>query len=398
MNSSRRCLASSLAGVSHAPRPVLDRARSRPPARSSRHLATAVFGLLVVVSSVAVSSVAAGETAASAAQPAAVDQRFAELIWSVREARTVSRQEVLSRLAGTALVLIGETHDNPNHHRVQLQLIDALAARNREPLVAMEQFDRERQADLDRAREHSPGGSVPDARGVAAAAGFDFAGWSWPLYSPIIERALDRGWPVVGINLSRTQAVQIVRKGVEALAPEEVSRLALRTPLPPDVLLALRNDIEVGHCGLLPAQMVGAMVDAQRARDAVMAERLLLAVTGQGDRGSGSGHAPVTIAVLGRAHARLDRGVGMHMAARAPSLAMISIGLVEFDPSVAPGEGQAAGERQARAFAQADGQNDTSAGGSGRFAFDYLWFTPGIDREDPCVALTHDRTQSNRSR
>ncbi len=317
-------------------------------------------------------------------------------IWSVRDARPVSREELLAHLAQADLILLGETHDNVHHHRVQLGLMDALERSGRPPIVAMEQFDRERQADLDRARGARSSVPVLDARAVATAAGFDFEGWSWALYGPIIERSLARGWPLVAINLSRREAARVVREGLGALTPGEVMRLGLNDPLPADQLRAMRDDIETGHCGMLPPRWVEPMVDAQRARDAVMAERLLSILASAAQPGS-SASAPVGVAILGRGHARLDRGAGFNLVAHAPQRVVISIGLVESDsplsgtgaPERASGSG---GERRPIGeFPSIAAHNDASADSLPRSAFDYLWFTPGIERADPCLALVQDR-------
>jgi uncharacterized iron-regulated protein len=315
-------------------------------------------------------------------------------IWSVREARPVTREELVSRLVGADLVLLGETHDNAHHHRVQLELMDALERLGRQPIVAMEQFDRERQSDLDAARGEPASVSGPDARPVASAAGFDFDGWSWALYGPIIERALARGWPLVAINLSRRDATRVVREGFGAFSPAEVKRLALKDPMPDDLLRALRDDIEIGHCGLLPARAVASMVDAQRARDAVMAERLLDMMAASSVPGASA--ARLGVAVLGRGHARLDRGVGLYLAARAPHRAVISIGLLESDAQsigqgasgAAPGSGSSSLTGEFPALAA---HNDALVGIPGHAAFDYLWFTPAVERADPCLAFVQDR-------
>ncbi|WP_393937254.1 hypothetical protein [Piscinibacter sakaiensis] len=57
------------------------------------------------------------------------------------------------------------------------------------PAVAMEVFDRERQADIERARRERPG----DADHLIAQAGG--RGWDWPLLRPLIALVLAQGPP-----------------------------------------------------------------------------------------------------------------------------------------------------------------------------------------------------------
>lgn len=49
------------------------------------------------------------------------------------------------------VVLLGEVHDNAQGHRLRLQALTRAVRAGWRPAIAMEQFDRERQADLDRA-------------------------------------------------------------------------------------------------------------------------------------------------------------------------------------------------------------------------------------------------------
>src|SRR5438874_3309241 len=83
-----------------------------------------------------------------------------------------------SRLRGEAVVLLGEVHDNAEQHRVRLAVLRRAFAAGWRPAIVMEQFDRERQADIDRARRERP----RDAQHVIDVAGPKGAGWNWDFY------------------------------------------------------------------------------------------------------------------------------------------------------------------------------------------------------------------------
>src|SRR5215218_1095760 len=70
-------------------------------------------------------------------------------IWDVRARAFVSAQDVYARAARATYVILGETHDNPEHHRLQRQALEALPGPR---ALAMEQFDSEHQAAIDAAR------------------------------------------------------------------------------------------------------------------------------------------------------------------------------------------------------------------------------------------------------
>lgn len=256
-------------------------------------------------------------------------------IWDARAERYVAAEELLERAAHARHMLLGETHDNAEHHRLQLALIQALAARGETRVLAMEQFDSDEQTAIDAARA-----AASDAEALADAAHFDREGWNWPRYQPLVEFALARGWPLVGANLSRREARAIVA------APAR-SRLA---PAPPAVQRALEHDIVASHCGAAPeAKRLAGMVEAQRARDARMAEVLAR------QRWSGS------VLIAGIGHVRRDRGVPLYL----PDSQVLSVAFVEVQP------GKDSPHEYYDSFASAS-------------SFDYLWFTPRAEREDPC--------------
>jgi uncharacterized iron-regulated protein len=198
------------------------------------------------------------------------------------------------RLRGQAVVLMGERHDNAEHHRLRLAVIERALQAGWRPALLMEMFDIERQPDLQRARAQRPN----DAAYLVAQAATPGAGWDWRHYTPLVELALRHGLPLVAANLSRAQAQAVMQQGaVSALGAERARRLGLQAVLSPQLVAAQEQEIDLGHCGQLPASMVGRMARAQLARDAVMAERV-------------AEHAGGGVLLLaGNGHVRRDLGV-----------------------------------------------------------------------------------------
>ena len=85
----------------------------------------------------------------------------------------------------TRIFLLGEIHDNPNGHSLRLDLVMQLILQGKNPVVAMEQFDRENQASLDLALT-----SCKDVDCVLDTAGSP--GWDWRFYKPLVQLALDK--------------------------------------------------------------------------------------------------------------------------------------------------------------------------------------------------------------
>jgi uncharacterized iron-regulated protein len=295
--------------------------------------------------------------AASWVSPKLADHPLVGTIWDARERRFVPRASLEAACAHADLVLLGEVHDNPDHHRLQVGLVEAIVRAARRPAIAMEQFDREQQAALDRARAERPG----DAGYVADAAQFDRRGWQWPFYEPIVALALARDLPLVAANLSRRDAFAVVERGHDALGASAVVRLGLERPLGAAQAAAIEAAVRDGHCGKLPERVVPGMAAAQRARDAVMADALLA-------RASAG-----AVLIAGNGHVRRDLGVPLHLAARAPQRSVLAVGILE----VVEGSDRAAD------YVAPAGDDDRQ--------FDVAVFTPRTARPDPCAGFAPRR-------
>ncbi|WP_454765449.1 ChaN family lipoprotein [Cupriavidus campinensis] len=204
-----------------------------------------------------------------------------------------SPESVSVAFAGKQYVLLGEVHDNAAAQDQRLRALTRAVEAGWRPAVAMEQFDRERQADIDRARKERPG----DADYVIEQAGTQ-GGWQWPLYRPVVALALQYDLPLLAANLSRAEASKIVRGGLGEVFPEDQqAALGLDKPLPADLVDAQTAVLDAGHCGHFPKAMLPGMLNAQAARDAVMAQTL----TPYASRGA--------VLIAGNGHVRRDLGV-----------------------------------------------------------------------------------------
>jgi uncharacterized iron-regulated protein len=243
------------------------------------------------------------------------------------------------------VVMLGEVHDNPGHHALRARWLAELAAERRF-VLAMEQFDVDRQAQIDAALAE---GLAP--RVLAERAGFRFDGWEWAYYEPAVTLARDRGLPLRAANLPGREAMRIARAGVAAGAGDVPEGWGAAEEG------ALAEAVRQGHCGLLPEAAVSAIVAAQRARDRRMAE-----VIADARRHTG---LPVVL-LAGNGHVRRDLGVPRWLAGMRPTDRVVSVGLLERSP----GSGQETLE-------------DTTG-------FDVARALPAATREDPCEALKRE--------
>ncbi len=275
-------------------------------------------------------------------------------IWSPREGAFAHPAALETALARADAVVLGETHDNADHHALQAALVRALIASGRRPAVAFEMLDVDQQGAVDGALGQP--GATADA--LAAAVVWQKSGWpDFALYRPIFTAALEASLPIVAANLSRREAQQVVRSGREALAPKLRERLEREGPLPEPALRELREEMAESHCGMLPEKLLDPMIEAQRARDAQMAERI---EPGAPERG--------VVLITGAGHARRDRGVPAFLLRSSPSLKVASVAFLEVAP-------------------EARSPQDFAAEFGPELPFDFVVFTPRAKREDPCEGL-----------
>jgi uncharacterized iron-regulated protein len=194
--------------------------------------------------------------------------------------------------------MLGEVHDNVEQHRLRLDVLRRAFAAGWRPAIAMEQFDREHQADIGRARLERPTDAQHLIDLAAPSSKRSGGGWNWDFYRPFVALALEYDVPLIAANLSNADTTQVVRGGYPAVFDgASIAALGLQRPIAADWQAAQEREIDAGHCHALPQALWSPMARAQLARDAVMASAL-------------REHADSGLVLLaGNGHVRRDIGV-----------------------------------------------------------------------------------------
>jgi len=142
----------------------------------------------------------------------------------VRDLRTdeiSSVAKVAEAAKGYRFVYIGESHDNPHHHKMQADIIDELAKSGRDVVVGLEMFTRPVQKALN-----------PWTLGMYTKEEFiqeaDWKGqWGFPfeIYEPIFNVVKQHRIPMVALNVPRDWVRAVGRGGYEALTAEQKAQL-----------------------------------------------------------------------------------------------------------------------------------------------------------------------------
>ncbi|MEP3114193.1 ChaN family lipoprotein [Nisaea sp.] len=300
-------------------------------------------GILGVALIVGVAALSAGGSACASPPPALFETETGE---------PLSIERLSTDLAERRFVLLGEKHDNPEHHQIQAEILRRMIATGRKPALVWEMIERGKQPAIN---EFLAAGGT-DADAFADAIGWAETGWpDWKFYRPIAEEALTAGLPIIAGNLD-SDTVRAMSN--EDLAETDLGKtLRLGEPVPERVMEMLLGEVYRGHCGLVPRTKLSPMVAVQIARDASLAEAMV----------KSAGIADGAVLIAGGQHARRDIGVGFHLERRFDGENIASIGLMEGDLEIVW-----AGEEDAVPASR----------------FDYVWYTdPAQPDKDYCADL-----------
>ena len=126
-------------------------------------------------------------------------------------------------LAGDArIVYFGETHDNPASHRLELQLLQALAELHPgRQALGMEMFARTQQPVLDR----WVAGELSEKAFLKESRWFENWGTDFAYYRDLLNFARERRIPVIALNAERSLVGALRGKPPDQLSAEEQARL-----------------------------------------------------------------------------------------------------------------------------------------------------------------------------
>ena len=278
-------------------------------------------------------------------------------IWSPAARHFISRQDLEKAAQAADFVLLGEKHDNADHHLLQAQIVTAMAKMGRKPAIVMEMIDEEKQLDIDKWRSSGPA----NAGELGNAVSWEKSGWpDWSFYRPIADAAVTAILPIRAGNISRRRTRIISRKGIAEIAASRRDRLGLDIPLVKKIENQLRDELFESHCRLMPRRVLSPMINVQRVRDAFLADNL---VTGAVLPNADSG-----VLIAGTGHVRNDYAVPVYLKRLRKDAKIMSVAFVEVENS-------------------ANHPKDYGNHFNGSLPFDFIWFTPRADDKDHCTEL-----------
>jgi uncharacterized iron-regulated protein len=250
-------------------------------------------------------------------------------------AEPASLPDILTTAHDAQIVVLGEVHDNPGHHARQAEVLAGL----RPSAIVFEMISAE-QATL----------VTPDLAADAdrLADVLDWANSGWPdfsYYAPLFNFGTEI--PIYGAGIGREAAQGAFAEGAAAVFDGDAALFGLTENLPEDEQAAREAEQMSAHCDALPPEILPGFVEAQRLRDAALAEAALTAL---------AAHGPPVAIITGNGHARRDWGVPAVLALAAPEVRVMTLGQFEAVPD-------------------------------GPVPFDLWAVSDPVDRPDPCAAF-----------
>lgn len=136
---------------------------------------------------------------------------------SQQEQQQLTQQQILQALVKADVVYLGETHDSPQDHKAQLEILQALYQQNQKIAIAMEMFQRPFQDVLNQYLA----GKITEAQLVEQSEYEKRWGFPWEYYAPILRFAKAHQLPVLALNTPTEVTRKVARNGLESLTEAE---------------------------------------------------------------------------------------------------------------------------------------------------------------------------------
>ncbi len=272
-------------------------------------------------------------------------------IWDNNKEAFIDGDELFVAITNSQYVLLGEKHDNPDHHRLQLDLLNQLIASNKLDSISLEMIDSSSDDRLETIQQQN----INSLDELKVYLEWEEEGWDWPYYGPLILDSLQAGIAVRSANISSQQVGEMYGQPLDEAVSSVLDATAIEQ---------LNEEIDASHCNMLPASQFPAMVGIQQARDHQMALSLTFE---QADLLPGM----IRLLVAGNYHVRQDLSVPNYIMALNPSTSreqIVALAFLEVDP-------------------ESDDPLDYMQAYSSISPYDFIWFTPSSSNEDYCASL-----------
>ncbi len=224
--------------------------------------------------------------------------------WTVPGGGKITEADVIARAAKRSVVLLGEMHDNADHHRWQLQTLAALHAVHPDMVIGFEMFPRRVQKALDQWMA----GELSESQFLAASDWNTVWSTDANLYLPLFHFARMNRIPMVALNIDTRLRRAVSTKGFSGIPENEregVTAPATPSPAYLDYLLPIyaeheRDGKKKGESARDDPDF-RRFVESQQLWDRAMAQAIQSALDRPGK--------PLVVGIMGSGHIKYGYGV-----------------------------------------------------------------------------------------
>jgi uncharacterized iron-regulated protein len=233
---------------------------------------------------------------------------------------------MIDELGQADVVFVGENHDDPNTHKLELAILQELSAKGRPVTLAMEMFERDVQGPLTNF-------------GAGKLAEPEFLKFSrpWPNYptdyKPLVEFAKSKQLPVIASNVPRPFAAEVSKAGFGALSTKTDTE---RKWFSADLQCATGDDEYyrkfLEAMGTHPDASADRFYFAQCVKDETMAESIAQSYA----TAEAGGKRPIVVHVNGAFHSDFHYGTASRAQRRLPGKRVAVVTVLPVDDINAP--------------------------------------------------------------
>ncbi|MEX0447244.1 ChaN family lipoprotein [Xenorhabdus sp. SGI246] len=177
--------------------------------------------------------------------------------------KSITSDELLEQLATYPRIIVGEKHDNPYHHQIELWLVQQLEQKRPHGSVLLEMINPDQQEKVNKVKSWLQGNPIVRDERIKNLLAWQ-QGWPWELYGKLVVELMKAPYPLLAANLDRSEVDQAYKN----------YRAGDRTSLvSDDVKKRIDETIKNSHGGNMDELLLSAMSKIQQLRDQRMAEQ-----------------------------------------------------------------------------------------------------------------------------
>jgi len=228
----------------------------------------------------------------------------------------MSNPEALRFMNGRRVVLLGEHHDNPEHHRWQLQVLAGLYALRPDLVIGFEMFPRDVQPVLDQ----WVAGKLTEQELLEQSNWYGNWAFDPAYYLPLFDFARLNHIPMLALNINHRLFDEVQARGWDGVPVADRQGVTDPAPPPQAYVEMLADSFVMHHAGahappdrkfedFSPSEKKAfkRFVDGQQLWDRAMAQKLADAAQHE--------HAPLLVGIMGSGHMMNGFGVPHQLAA-----------------------------------------------------------------------------------